>query len=309
MSVKAIKNIIKQLVNKILFIPGSFFDVRSISILFVGIFISDFTYKMIFTKNTIFMSAISAMFYPIILGLTLFIYSKILSSLKKDLLIPRKWVNFGMTIVIIFIVGEKLVWDFLLKDTTQISLVIVAFVSIITFIFTNMMNMWLKISDKNLKALQDIVDKESLYRVLFDYTWQWLGWINNVNVEKENIRSFIKNFHIQEGASFFDNYLALTPYVAAYGSHSSIQEYNNIMLQIVEMNNIREEIISRGWANDKNLLKLRGRKGDCIVALEMLMMNMKSELIDGMTSEEQEEMLTLIRAREKMITLKDKVLF
>ena len=144
MSVKAIKNIIKQLVNKILFIPGSFFDVRSISILFVGIFISDFTYKMIFTKNTIFMSAISAMFYPIILGLTLFIYSKILSSLKKDLLIPRKWVNFGMTIVIIFIVGEKLVWDFLLKDTTQISLVIVAFVSIITFIFTNMMNMWIK---------------------------------------------------------------------------------------------------------------------------------------------------------------------
>ena len=308
MQSQKIINTFKQIFNKMLFIPSSFFDVRSVSLLFIFVFIADLFYKLYFTDSSLLISILSAMFYPIILAIVLFTYSKILANLKKDLMIPRKWVNFGMAIVIMFIVGEKLVYDFVLKDTGNIQLVMVVFVSIITFVFTSMMNMWMKISDKNLKAIQDIADRESLYRVLYDYSWQWLSWMNKVSVDKENIRTFIKNFHVQEGASFFDNYLALTPYVVSYGSRNTIREYNNIMLQIVEMNNIRSEIITKGYAGNKNLELLSARRADSILALELLMVKMKTELTE-VSEDEQNDMLILIRAREEMITLKDKVLF
>ena len=294
--------------NKILYIPNSFFDVRSTMIFVSLVFLVNFCYDFFFLKDNLFSAFSSALFYPLILLAAILVYSRILGNLKRELLIPRRWVNYGAALLVAVVVLEKFVYDFFFRGTNNLPLVLVAFITVISLVFNSTMNLWLKMSDKNLGALQRITGRDSLYNALYAYAWQWLEWVNNLALEKENVNKFIKSFHVREASDFFDNYVTITPYVVAYASEDVIREYKNLMLQIVAMNNIRTDMIDSGFASERNLLKLKGRQGDILLSLELMMVAMKHETTP-MTSEERNDLIDLIRSRQEIRTLKNRILF
>ena len=301
---------IKISLNKITFIPNSFFDVRFIAFIFAIIFFLDFFYGIFILKDTIVFSFFSALFYPAVLLMLFLIYTKILANLKKDLLIPRRWVNFGISIIIMIVIAEKLIFDWVFKTSTNLPLVLVAFVTIVSIVFGAIMNLWLKISDKNISKIHDINNKNTLYKVLFEYGWEWMEWVHKINLEKTSIKFFIKNFHVREASDFFDNYTTFTPYVLSYASQKIIGEYRNLMLQIVEINNIRIDIIKKGYHNQTDIERLLGRKGDMLLSLEFMFLYMKEEIENReLTQSEKEIFIDIIRNRNKIKTLKDKVIF
>jgi hypothetical protein len=307
---RSIYSKIAKYFHRITYIPNSFFDVRSAVAAALGFLALNIVYNIAILKATLLDGTVTALFTPLLLLATLFIYSKMLGNLKKELLIPRRWVNYGAIMLVVVAISEKLLYDYLSRTPgINLAILIAALVTIMSFVFNTIMNLWLKMSDKNLLILQHICDSGTLYRAVYDYAWQWLDWTNALKMEHgRNVKTFVKNFQIRQAADFFDNYVTLTPYVVAYGTPEVVAEYKNIMLQLVAINNIRNEIIIKGHISDLDIQRLQGRRGDMLLSLELLMVGMKAGAED-LTEEQRQNLLDLLRAREDISTLKNRILF